>query len=340
MLNDADCGFCMRTGRLVPRLGVDVQLTVQAADLEAPGRRPGARGRRDALRPPRRSGGLRPPGSPILRTAGWRVIDQSRRSTRSPGEYAWVAATGTACPAGRPPGNYSSDVLTDPRRWLVGPLTVPVQHVISGEGGRLDASASLRSAPPVAGDLHPALALLARHRRPGPQPGDRPAPFLMPMEPYAGYQPQTSCRRTPKPGVLMLADWLVARGGDTARSAGRARVRAAASTRSRGPSTGSSTRPIPPTPRSPPPCSTRSSPPTTSASRTRSRAGWGSCTSSGTTGCGRPTTGSSRSLLSSGCRNRRTCSPTLRHRDHLHVSLTRQGAKGITSWYYAQEPPV
>ena len=39
------------------------------------------------------------------------------------------------------------------------------------------------------------------------------APFLMPMEPYAGYQPQTSCRRTPKPGVLMLADWLVARGG-------------------------------------------------------------------------------------------------------------------------------
>ena len=44
--------------------------------------------------------------------------------------------------------------------------------------------------------------------------------------------------------------------------------------------------------------------------------------------------------LSSGCRNRRTCSPTLRHRDHLHVSLTRQGAKGITSWYYAQVPPV
>ena len=43
--------------------------------------------------------------------------------------------------------------------------------------------------------------------------------------------------------------------------------------------------------------------------------------------------------LSSGCRTRRTCSPTLRHRDHLHVSLTRQGAKGTTSWYYAQVPP-
>ena len=38
MLNDADCGFCMRTGRLVPRLGVDVDSsTVQAADLEALG---------------------------------------------------------------------------------------------------------------------------------------------------------------------------------------------------------------------------------------------------------------------------------------------------------------
>ncbi|MBC2931609.1 thiol-disulfide oxidoreductase DCC family protein [Nocardioides sp. zg-1228] len=35
MLNDADCGFCMRTARLVPRLGVDVDSsTVQAADLE------------------------------------------------------------------------------------------------------------------------------------------------------------------------------------------------------------------------------------------------------------------------------------------------------------------
>ena len=39
------------------------------------------------------------------------------------------------------------------------------------------------------------------------------APYLMPVEPYSGYQPQTRCRRTPKPGVLMLADWLVARGG-------------------------------------------------------------------------------------------------------------------------------
>lgn len=37
--------------------------------------------------------------------------------------------------------------------------------------------------------------------------------------------------------------------------------------------------------------------------------------------------------LSSSCRNRRSCSPTLRHRDHVHISLTRRGARGLTSWY-------
>lgn len=38
MLNDADCGFCMRTAALVPRLGVDVDAsTIQAVDLGALG---------------------------------------------------------------------------------------------------------------------------------------------------------------------------------------------------------------------------------------------------------------------------------------------------------------
>jgi hypothetical protein len=37
--------------------------------------------------------------------------------------------------------------------------------------------------------------------------------------------------------------------------------------------------------------------------------------------------------LSSSCDTRRDCSPTLRHRDHLHVSLSRRGARGVTSWY-------
>lgn len=29
----------------------------------------------------------------------------------------------------------------------------------------------------------------------------------------------------------------------------------------------------------------------------------------------------------------RACSPTLRHRDHVHISLTRAGGKGLTSWF-------
>ena len=38
MLYDADCGFCARTARLVPRLGVDVEIaSIQETDLGAHG---------------------------------------------------------------------------------------------------------------------------------------------------------------------------------------------------------------------------------------------------------------------------------------------------------------
>ncbi len=33
------------------------------------------------------------------------------------------------------------------------------------------------------------------------------------------------------------------------------------------------------------------------------------------------------------CKPVRKCSKTARHRDHVHVSLSRKGAKGATSWY-------
>ncbi|WP_323792664.1 hypothetical protein [Nocardioides sp.] len=38
--------------------------------------------------------------------------------------------------------------------------------------------------------------------------------------------------------------------------------------------------------------------------------------------------------LSSGCKKLKKCSQTLRHRDHVHISLTRQAARGKTSWYF------
>lgn len=40
-----------------------------------------------------------------------------------------------------------------------------------------------------------------------------------------------------------------------------------------------------------------------------------------------------RPYRSSSCRTLARCSPTLRHRDHVHVSLTRGAAQGHTSWY-------
>ena len=39
------------------------------------------------------------------------------------------------------------------------------------------------------------------------------------------------------------------------------------------------------------------------------------------------------SYLSSSCRSKRRCSKTLRQRDHMHVSLSKAGAKGLTSFF-------
>ncbi len=40
-----------------------------------------------------------------------------------------------------------------------------------------------------------------------------------------------------------------------------------------------------------------------------------------------------RPYQSSSCPRIRTCSPTLRHRDHVHISFTRRSARGDTSWF-------
>ncbi len=73
--------------------------------------------------------------------------------------------------------------------------------------------------------------------------------------------------------------------------------------------------------------------PTGTATPTPGRAGWASCTSSGTTGCTPPGTSSSPRTTSARAARTATCSTTLRHRDHLHVSLTRPAGRGETSWY-------
>jgi hypothetical protein len=44
-----------------------------------------------------------------------------------------------------------------------------------------------------------------------------------------------------------------------------------------------------------------------------------------------------RDYLSSSCKTRRACSTTLRHRDHMHISLSRAGGRGETSFYLTRQ---
>ncbi|HET6651845.1 MAG TPA: hypothetical protein VFH10_04320 [Nocardioides sp.] len=46
-----------------------------------------------------------------------------------------------------------------------------------------------------------------------------------------------------------------------------------------------------------------------------------------------------RPYLSSGCRSKQNCSVTLRHRNHVHISLSRDGGHARTSWYHRGETP-
>lgn len=163
------------------------------------------------------------------------------------------------------------------------------------------------------------------------------APFLLPMEPYAGYQPQTSCQRRPKPGVLMLADWLVARGGGygpisrSCRGSSRSEHKESRAfdwlLDATDPTEAALAAAL---------LDEVLAPDDTGQPHALARRMgimyiiWDDTMYASYDGF------VAKRYLSSGCRTRRTCSPTLRHRDHLHVSLTRKGAKGMTSWYYAQ----
>ena len=195
----------------------------------------------------------------------------------------------------------------------------------------------------VAGGLPPAAADGAAadetSARRGPVTAS--APYLMPLEPYADYQPQTACRRKPRPGVLMLADWLVARGGGY----GPISRSCVGSSRSEHKESRAfdwlldATDPTDAALAAALLDEVLAPDDTGQPHALARRMGimyiiWDDTMYASYDGF------VPKRYLSSGCRNRRTCSPTLRHRDHLHVSLTRQGAKGATSWYYAQEPPV
>lgn len=165
--------------------------------------------------------------------------------------------------------------------------------------------------------------------------------YTLPVEGYAGYQPQTKCIRRPKPGVLLLADWLVARGGGM----GPISRSCAGSSRSEHKESRAFDWMLDARKR-----------------KDRQMAKAFLAEAFATDETGEPHAMArrmgimyviwkdrmwsaydgfeSKRYLSSSCRSRRRCSTTLRHRDHMHISLTRKAARGHTSWYLAQLPPA
>ncbi len=163
-----------------------------------------------------------------------------------------------------------------------------------------------------------------------------------PVEPYAGYEPQTQCSPPAKPGTTVLGRWIVAthRGGfgPISRSCaggsvsehkeGRAfdwRLSArSAADRARAArflqqvlATGPSGEPA----------------------ELARRMGimyaiWNDRMYPAYNGF------RAKPYVSSSCRGKplRRCSRTLRHRDHMHISLTRAGGLGRTSWYIGRVP--
>ena len=161
--------------------------------------------------------------------------------------------------------------------------------------------------------------------------------FSSAVEAYAGYQPQTRCRRKPKPGVLMLAQALVTRGGGTgpiARSCAGSSVSEHKEARAfdwmldaRNPADKALAETF---------LAELFAPDALGNPHALARRMgimyviWDDTMYAAYRGF------EPRPYLSSSCRRKRGCSPTLRHRDHVHVSLTRKGARGATSWYVEQ----
>ena len=169
------------------------------------------------------------------------------------------------------------------------------------------------------------------------------AAYEQPVEDYASYQPQTTCRRTAMPGTAVLATWINRRfdggtaraslracgsGGtsehkdgraidwsmDAASTADRATVREFITLMQRADAEGNEDMPA-------------------------RRIGimyfiWNDHMYSAWRQF------EPEPYLSGGCKTVTTCSKTLRHRDHVHISLGRPGARAETSWFLERAAPT
>lgn len=156
-----------------------------------------------------------------------------------------------------------------------------------------------------------------------------------PIEDYASYQPATRCSPKPKPGTVLLGHWIVHRYGGGFGGISRTCSKGSTSEHEEG----------------------RAFDWTVSAARRKDRRrvdrflrGLFAADEAGHADARARRMGvmyviwddriysawrefRPERYKSSGCKRIRTCSPTLRHRDHVHISITRLAARGRTSWY-------
>lgn len=167
-------------------------------------------------------------------------------------------------------------------------------------------------------------------------PSSASTPYDGPVDDYASYQPQKNCSDTPRPGTQELADWI-----DASYGAGAA-VASMRPCDSGGVSEHKAGRAI-----------DWSVDATHPGQRRQARAFLDALLA--TDGDGNADALARRmgimyviwndhmwaswnsfhrtDYLSAGCATVMTCSVTLRHRDHVHISLSRAGARRDTSWY-------
>ncbi len=160
-----------------------------------------------------------------------------------------------------------------------------------------------------------------------------------PVEDYAGYQPQTKCAKKAKPGTQVLGRWLERRGGNA--------VVTTRSCRGQGTSEHKDGRAIDWMLNARNKQDRRVAQEFLAAAFATDAAGnehalarrmgimyviWNDHMYSAWDRFERD------NYLSSSCKRRKRCSPTLRHRDHVHISLSRPGARGATSWYAHRMP--
>ena len=162
------------------------------------------------------------------------------------------------------------------------------------------------------------------------------ARYDTPVEDYARYQPQTTCRRAAQPGTLELARWLERRfDGGRAHTSVRACRSGGASEHKDGRAIDWTLNASKKADRKIAKAFLKAIFATDEQGNTHALARrmgimyviWNDKMYSAWDQFQR------EGYLSSSCRSKKRCSKTLRHRDHVHISLSMKGAKGKTSWY-------